>query len=201
MAKIVLDHVTRCTADDVIAVNNARWRSATASSWCSSARPAAARPRPAHDRRARGGHRRRDHHRRQLVTDLAPKDRDIAMVFQNYALYPHMTVEQNLAFGLQLRRTPKAEMNDASTTSAAILGLDRAARAQAGRALRRPAAAGRDGPGDGARAAGVPDGRAAVEPGREAPRADARRARAAPRSPRHHHDLRHARSGRGDDAR
>src|SRR6185369_14550405 len=44
------------------------------------------------------------------VTDLQPKARDIAMVFQNYALYPHMTVEQNLAFGLRLRKTPKAEL-------------------------------------------------------------------------------------------
>jgi multiple sugar transport system ATP-binding protein len=41
------------------------------------------------------------------VTDLEPKARDIAMVFQSYALYPHMTVEQNLAFGLKLRKTPK----------------------------------------------------------------------------------------------
>src|SRR5438309_9773721 len=44
----------------------------------------------------------------RVVNDLPPKDRDIAMVFQNYALYPHMTVEQNLAFGLQLRKTPKS---------------------------------------------------------------------------------------------
>ena len=44
----------------------------------------------------------------RVVNDLPPKDRDIAMVFQNYALYPHMTVEQNLAFGLQQRKTPKA---------------------------------------------------------------------------------------------
>ncbi len=44
------------------------------------------------------------------MNDLPPKDRDIAMVFQNYALYPHMTVEQNLAFGLQLRKTPKDEI-------------------------------------------------------------------------------------------
>ena len=43
------------------------------------------------------------------VTDLPPKDRDIAMVFQNYALYPHMTVEQNLGFGLRLRKIPKDE--------------------------------------------------------------------------------------------
>jgi multiple sugar transport system ATP-binding protein len=46
----------------------------------------------------------------QVVNDLPPKDRDIAMVFQNYALYPHMTVEQNLAFGLQQRKTPKDQI-------------------------------------------------------------------------------------------
>src|SRR5260370_42537687 len=46
----------------------------------------------------------------RVVNDLPPKDRDIAMVFQNYALYPHMTVEQNLAFGLQQRKTPKDEI-------------------------------------------------------------------------------------------
>src|ERR1700677_3216008 len=56
--------------------------------------------------------------------DLPPKDRDIAMVFQNYALYPHMTVEQNLAFGLQLRRTPKAEIQRRVNDAAQMLGLD-----------------------------------------------------------------------------
>ena len=61
------------------------------------------------------------------VTDLPPKGRDIAMVFQNYALYPHMTVEQNIGFGLKLRKTPADErgrrvdvvLGDASTISAA----------------------------------------------------------------------------------
>ena len=46
----------------------------------------------------------------RLVNDVAPKDRDIAMVLQNYALYPHMTVYENMAFGLKLRKTPKAEI-------------------------------------------------------------------------------------------
>ena len=46
----------------------------------------------------------------KLVNEVAPKDRDIAMVFQNYALYPHMTVYDNMAFGLKLRKTPKAEI-------------------------------------------------------------------------------------------
>jgi multiple sugar transport system ATP-binding protein len=60
----------------------------------------------------------------RVVNDLAPKDRDIAMVFQNYALYPHMTVEQNLAFGLQLRGTSKAEIKKRVGEAAKMLGLD-----------------------------------------------------------------------------
>ena len=60
----------------------------------------------------------------RVVNDLPPKDRDIAMVFQNYALYPHMTVEQNLAFGLQLRKTPKDEIKRRVTDAAKMLGLE-----------------------------------------------------------------------------
>ena len=60
----------------------------------------------------------------RVVNDLLPKDRDIAMVFQNYALYPHMTVEQNLAFGLQLRKTPKEEIRRRVTEAAKMLGLE-----------------------------------------------------------------------------
>jgi multiple sugar transport system ATP-binding protein len=59
------------------------------------------------------------------ITDLPPKDRDIAMVFQNYALYPHMTVEQNLGFGLKLRRTPKDEQRRRVDDVAKVLGLDK----------------------------------------------------------------------------
>jgi multiple sugar transport system ATP-binding protein len=58
------------------------------------------------------------------VNDLPPKDRDIAMVFQNYALYPHMTVEQNLAFGLQQRKTPKDEIKRRVNDVAKMLGLE-----------------------------------------------------------------------------
>jgi multiple sugar transport system ATP-binding protein len=58
------------------------------------------------------------------VTDLPPKDRDVAMVFQNYALYPHMTVEENLGFGLKLRSTAKDELKRRVTEAAKILGLD-----------------------------------------------------------------------------
>jgi multiple sugar transport system ATP-binding protein len=60
----------------------------------------------------------------RVVNDLPPKDRDIAMVFQNYALYPHMTVEENLAFGLQLRKMPKDEQQERVGEAARILGLE-----------------------------------------------------------------------------
>jgi multiple sugar transport system ATP-binding protein len=60
----------------------------------------------------------------QIVTDLAPKRRDIAMVFQNYALYPHMTVAQNIAIGLKLRKRPKAEIEQKVGEAARVLGLE-----------------------------------------------------------------------------
>ena len=59
----------------------------------------------------------------RLVNDVAPKDRDIAMVFQNYALYPHMTVYDNMAFALKLRHTPKAEIDRAVKQAADILDI------------------------------------------------------------------------------
>src|SRR3954463_15990674 len=58
------------------------------------------------------------------VNDVPPKDRDIAMVFQNYALYPHMSVYDNLAFGLKLRRYPKAEIKKRVMDAAGILGIE-----------------------------------------------------------------------------
>ncbi len=59
----------------------------------------------------------------KIVNDVAPKDRDIAMVFQNYALYPHMTVYDNLAFALKLRKTPKAEIDKKVREAAEILDI------------------------------------------------------------------------------
>ncbi len=59
----------------------------------------------------------------KVVNDVAPKDRDIAMVFQNYALYPHMTVYENLAFGLKLRKYPKPEIESRVKHAADILGI------------------------------------------------------------------------------
>jgi multiple sugar transport system ATP-binding protein len=60
----------------------------------------------------------------QDVTDVAPKDRDIAMVFQNYALYPHMDVRKNIAFGLKVRRTPRLEIAARIAEAARLLGLE-----------------------------------------------------------------------------
>jgi len=60
----------------------------------------------------------------RCVNDVAPKDRDIAMVFQSYALYPHMSVYDNMAFGLKLRKTPKAEINRRVHEAAAMLGIE-----------------------------------------------------------------------------
>jgi multiple sugar transport system ATP-binding protein len=72
----------------------------------------------------------------RVMDDVAPKDRDVAMVFQNYALYPHMTVADNMGFSLHLRKLPKAEIRQAVEAAAAMLGLtpylDRLPRALSG---------------------------------------------------------------------
>ena len=107
----------------------------------------------------------------RVVNELEPRERDIAMVFQNYALYPHMTVLDNMAYGLQDRRHAEGRDRRAgSTRPRAMLELepylDRKPRA----ALRRPAPARRDGPRDRARAGGLPVRRAAVQPRRQAAR-------------------------------
>ena len=61
----------------------------------------------------------------KVMNDVEPKDRDIAMVFQNYALYPHMTVYDNMAFGLKLRKVPKDEIDRKVKEAARILDLDK----------------------------------------------------------------------------
>ena len=60
----------------------------------------------------------------RLVNEVPPKDRDIAMVFQNYALYPHMTVFENMAFGLKIRKTPRAEINERVLEAAKMLEIE-----------------------------------------------------------------------------
>src|SRR6056297_2413404 len=59
----------------------------------------------------------------RIVNEVPPKDRDIAMVFQNYALYPHMTVYDNMAFGLKLRKMPKSQIDKQVKTAAETLGI------------------------------------------------------------------------------
>ena len=124
-----------------------------ASSSFSSARPAAASPpRCAWSRvwrRSRAGELYIDG---TLVNDVAPKDRDIAMVFQNYALYPHMTVYENMAFSAQAaRRFPRTRSTARCREAAKILGHHPVPRPQAQGALRRPAPARRHRPRDRAR--------------------------------------------------
>ncbi len=135
------------------------------------------------------------------VTDLQPRERDIAMVFQSYALYPHMSVRAEPRLRPQGAPAREEGGRRAGRASRPAAAARRAARAAAGGALGRPAAARGDGPRDRARAAGVPDGRAALQPRREAPRRDAGRAREPARAARRHDRVRHARPGRGDDAR
>jgi multiple sugar transport system ATP-binding protein len=60
----------------------------------------------------------------RIVNDVPPKDRDIAMVFQSYALYPHMSVYDNMAFGLKLRKTPKSQIDERVKTAAGLLGIE-----------------------------------------------------------------------------
>ena len=90
----------------------------------------------------------------RVVNGLHPRQRDIAMVFQNYALYPHMTVYQNIAFALQVRKTPRGGDQAARRGSRAHPRPDPELKRKPGAALRRPAAAGRHGPRDRPRPAG-----------------------------------------------
>jgi len=115
----------------------------------------------------------------RVVNDVAPKDRDIAMVFQNYALYPHMTVAENLAFGLKLRGHDKAEIARRVQGAADMLGLGgmlgTLPRAMSG----------------GQRQRGVPAGRAAVQSRCQAAALGAHRDRAPAPQAGHDDDLRH----------
>src|SRR3954462_12771071 len=111
----------------------------------------------------------------RVVNNLPPGARDIAMVFQNYALYPHMTVAENIGFALRMRKVPKAEARRRIEETARIIGLVDHLDRKAGQLSGGGAPAGGEGTRDRARAPGLPDGRAAFEPRCEASRADARR--------------------------
>jgi multiple sugar transport system ATP-binding protein len=109
----------------------------------------------------------------RIVNDVDARGRDVAMVFQNYALYPHYNVYGNIAFGLRVRGVPRSQVRQRVESIARVLGLqdllERKPRQLSG-GQRQRVAMGRAI----VRAAGFPHGRAAFEPRREASRADAR---------------------------
>jgi len=125
MARIVLDEVTKVFGDDVVAVDHVsleiedgHFMVLVGPSGCGKStilRIVAGLEEVTSGEVAIGD---------ELVTDIPAKERGISMVFQNYALFPHMTVAQNIGFGLRLRRVPRAERNERVRRIAATLGLD-----------------------------------------------------------------------------
>jgi sn-glycerol 3-phosphate transport system ATP-binding protein len=125
VAEVMLDHVTKRFAEDVVAlddlsleVGDGEFLILVGPSGCG--KTTALRIVAGLEKSTSGTVRIGD----RVVTDVSPRDRDIAMVFQNYALYPHMTVYKNLAFGLKERKTPKPEIERRVSEASAILGLD-----------------------------------------------------------------------------
>ena len=100
----------------------------------------------------------------QRVNDVAPDKRGLAMVFQSYALYPHMSVGGNMAFALRLARVPRAEREEQVRTAARTLQLEELLDRKPQRAFRRPAAAGGDRPRHRAQPEGLSVRRAALQP-------------------------------------
>ena len=111
----------------------------------------------------------------RVVNDVAPSKRGIAMVFQSYALYPHMTVYDNMAYALKLQNLSKAEHRPESTRRCRKAAAHAISSASAQGAVRRAAPARRYRPRHRPRSAGLPVRRAALQPRRGAPRPDAHR--------------------------
>ena len=100
----------------------------------------------------------------QMVNDRPPHRRDVAMVFQSYALYPHKTVYENIAFGLRMRRVSGAEVDRRVRDAAAKLAITPPAATAAKPTVRRPAATRSPRPRHGPSAVGLSHGRTAVQP-------------------------------------
>ena len=135
----------------------------------------------------------------KVVNDLSAKERDVAMVFQNYALYPHMNVIENIAFSLRVRGVSKQERERKARETADDPRALGGGAPEARPALGRSAPARRHGAGAHPRAGRVPHGRAALEPRRQPARPDAQRGAAHPAAARRGDALRHPRPDRGDD--
>jgi len=119
----------------------------------------------------------------QVVNHVAPKDRNVGMVFQSYALYPHMTVFQNISYPLKLKKTPKEEMRKQAQQVADMMGI--------GHLMDRPGA--------GQRAGIAAVRRAAQQPGCPPASEHAQRNQTLADGTGHHLHLRHPRPGGGDD--
>ena len=117
----------------------------------------------------------------RVVNDVPPKDRNIAMVFQSYALYPHMSVYDNMAFGLKLRKTPKQDIDRRVKEAGGLLGIENLLD-------RKPK-----------QLSGGQRQRAPIQPGRQAPCPDPRRDLQVAPAPGDHVHLCHARPDRGHD--
>ena len=135
----------------------------------------------------------------RVVNNVPPKERDIAMVFQNYALYPHMTVADNMAFLAQAAQCAEGRDRCRHQARGRNPRPHAVARPLSAPALRRPAPARGHGPRHRARSAGVLVRRAAVEPRRQAARADAHRDQGVASAPEDDDRLRHPRPDRGHD--
>ena len=127
-----------------------------------------------------------------LVNSVAPKDRDIAMVFQSYALYPTMTARQNMTFGMESRGVPKADQDAAIKRVAALLQIEPLLNRKPGQLSGGQRAARRHGARSGARSEALSVRRALVQSRRQAARRHAHRDQETSLEGRQDHDLRHA---------
>ena len=134
----------------------------------------------------------------RVVNHVPPKERDIAMVFQNYALYPHMTVADNMGFSLKLRGAPQPEV-ERRVRAPPISSALALARPLSAPALGRAAPARRHGPRDRARSAGIPVRRAAFQSRRQAARGHAHRDQGTASAAQDNDRLCHPRPDRSDD--